>query len=172
MSNTQWALNVLLLVWVLSRNLGVREVTRSMFVVPLVIVVTAAAGFLRDVPTVGNDWLLEAVGAGAGLALGVLAAFLCRVETKRSRVTVTAGLGFAALWVAVIGGRMLFAAWAQGPGAASIGAFSRDHLITGAGAWTAAFVLMALAMVAGRLVTLAIQLARVAGPVGLAQVRS
>lgn len=172
MSTTQWALNALLLIWILSRNLGVRAVTRSMFVVPLLIVVMAAGGLLRDVPTVGNDWLLEAVGAGAGLVLGVLAALLCRVEARGQRLTVSAGVGFAALWVAVIGGRMLFATWAEGPGAPTIGAFSREHLITGADAWTAAFVLMALAMVAGRLATLAIQLVRFGGTTALAEVKS
>lgn len=161
MSSAQWGLNALLLVWVLSRNLGVRQVTRSMFVTPLLVVVAAAGGFLRDVPTVGNDWYLEMTGAGVGLVLGVLAALLCRIETRQGRTTVSAGLGFGALWVAVIGGRMLFATWAEGPGAASIGMFSRDHLITGADAWAAAFVLMALAMVAGRLLTLAVQLTRV-----------
>jgi hypothetical protein len=50
----------------------------------------------------------------------------------------------------------VFAEWATGAGSRTIGQFSRNHLITGADAWTAAFVLMALAMVVGRLVTTAV----------------
>jgi hypothetical protein len=63
------------------------------------------------------------------------------------------GAAFAGLWIAVIGGRILFAEWANGSGSRTIGRFSVEHLITGAEAWTAAFVLMALAMVVARVVT-------------------
>ena len=158
MSTAQWTLSVVLLVWVLGRNLGVRVVTRSMFTIPLVIVVVAAVAMLRDVPVAGNDLTLELIGAGVGLALGVLAAGACRLERREGRATVRAGLGFTALWVLVIGGRVAFATWAEGPGLTTVARFSRDHLITGADAWTAAFVLLSLAMVAGRLLVLGAQL--------------
>ena len=52
---------------------------------------------------------------------------------------------------------MLFAQWATHSGARTIGEFSMRHQITGADAWTAAFVLMALTMVAVRLVVTAVQ---------------
>jgi hypothetical protein len=158
MSTAQWTLSIVLLVWVLGRNLGVRTVTRSMFAVPLAIVTVAAVAMLRDVPIAGNDLSLELIGTAVGLALGVLAAASCRLENHEGRPAVRAGLGFAALWVLVIGGRVVFAAWAEGPGSATIARFSRDHLITGADAWTVAFVLLSLAMVAARLVVLGTQL--------------
>ncbi|MGZ6269532.1 MAG: hypothetical protein ACXWMU_03035, partial [Candidatus Limnocylindrales bacterium] len=75
------------------------------------------------------------------------------VRLMAGRIVVTAGAAFAGLWIAVIGGRIAFAEWATGAGARAVGQFSRDNLITGADAWTAAFVLMALAMVLGRLLT-------------------
>jgi hypothetical protein len=50
----------------------------------------------------------------------------------------------------VIGGRVAFAEWATHTGARTVGEFSVRHQITGADAWTAAFVLMAVAMVVVR----------------------
>ena len=61
-----------------------------------------------------------------------------------------AGLGYAALWIAVIGGRILFAYGAENWFSREIAHFSRDHVITGADAWTAAFIIMALTMVVVR----------------------
>ena len=58
-----------------------------------------------------------------------------------------AGLAYAALWIAVIGGRILFAYGADHWFPRAIGRFSMTHQITGADAWTAAFILMALVMV-------------------------
>ena len=77
-------------------------------------------------------------------------------DTSRSGRWLHARRFRIALWIAVIGGRILFAEWATGAGSRTVGQFSRDHLITGADAWTAAFVLMALAMVVGRLLTTAV----------------
>ncbi len=57
----------------------------------------------------------------------------------------------------MIGGRIAFAEWATGPGAYTVGMFSHDHAITGADAWTQAFVVMALGMVLARTVALAIR---------------
>ena len=70
-------------------------------------------------------------------------------------------MGFAALWVLVIGGRMLFAYGAQHWYGRAIGEFSRANQITGSGAWAAAFVLMALAMVISRVLVTGTQASRV-----------
>jgi hypothetical protein len=160
MSTTQWILNLTLLGWILARNLGTRPVNRGTFLVPLAVVAVAAAVFLRHVPTVGHDGQLELIGAGAGLVLGLASAFLTRVHVTAGKLVVTAGAAFATLWVVVIGGRVAFAEWATHSGAQTIGAFSVRHQITGADAWTAAFVLMALTMVAGRLLVTGTQVAR------------
>lgn len=158
MSTAQWILNLALLGWVLTRNLGTRRVTRSTFLVPLALVVTAGGWLLRDLPTAGHDLSLEMVGIGSGLLLGTLAALLTRMHRRQGQLVVSAGMAFAAVWIAAIGGRMLFAHWATHSGARTIGEFSMRHQITGADAWTAAFVLMALTMVAVRVVATTVQL--------------
>jgi hypothetical protein len=156
MSTTQWILNCTLLGWVLMRNLGTHPVTKSTYLAPLAVVAVAAAVFLRHLPTVGHDVTLEMVGAAAGVAFGVLSTVLTRIHITTAGVMIRAGVAFATLWVVVIGGRIAFAEWANGPGGRTIGEFSMRHQITGADAWTAAFVLMALAMVAGRLASTAL----------------
>ena len=156
MSTLQWTLNCTLLGWVLLRNLGTHPVSRSTYLTPLAVVAVAAAIFLGDLPTAGHDVTLEVIGLVAGIAFGVLATALTRVRVASTGVAIRAGVAFAALWVVVIGGRIAFAEWANGPGGRTIGEFSIRHQITGADAWTAAFVLMALAMVAGRLASTAL----------------
>jgi len=151
MSTTQYLLNAVLLAFVLWANLGTRPVSRARFTLPLLLVAVAAAGFLRDVPTAGSDLTLEVVGVAAGVVLGLLAAALVRVDRDTTgRLVLRAGAPYAALWLVVIGGRCAFAYGAQHWFPRAIGEFSATHHITGADAWTAAFVLMALAMVVTR----------------------
>lgn len=150
MSTAQWILNLALLWWVLTRNLGTRAVTRATFGVPALVVAVVGATYLRDVPTLGHDAVLELTGLAVGAALGLAAAGLTRVHRRDGSLVVTAGAGFALLWLAVIGGRVAFAEWATHTGARTVGEFSVRHQITGADAWTAAFVLMAVAMVVVR----------------------
>ena len=79
MTNSQYLLNVVLLVLVLGTNLGTRTVSRARFILPLLLVGVAAAIFLRNVPTIGNDVVLDMVGIAIGALLGLLAAALVRV---------------------------------------------------------------------------------------------
>ncbi|MBI1379037.1 MAG: hypothetical protein GC157_16385 [Frankiales bacterium] len=160
MSATQWILSIVLLAWALLRNLGTREVTRSTFVLPLALVGGAAAFFLVPLPTAGNDLDLVVAFGVVGAVLGLAAAAVTRLHHHQGRLHATAGAGFAALWIVMIGGRVLFAEWATGSGAAAVGSFSRDHAITGADAWTAAFVVMALAMVLARTAVLVVRARR------------
>ena len=150
MSTAQWILNLALLWWVLTRNLGTRAVTGATFGVPALVVAVVGATYLRDVPTLGHDAALELTGLAVGAALGLAAAGLTRVHRRDGSLVVTAGAGFALLWLAVIGGRGAFAESATHTGARTVGEFSVRHQITGADAWTAAFVLMAVAMVVVR----------------------
>ena len=156
MSSSQYLLNLGLLVYILGSNLGTRPLTRGRLLLPVALVGVAAWFLLRDLPTLGNDPGLEIVGAATGVVLGVVAGLLVRVRADGSGALVThAGAGYAALWVAVIGGRVAFAYGADHWFPSAIGRFSITHQITGADAWTAAFVLMALAMVLVRVVTTA-----------------
>lgn len=163
MTSSQYLLNLGLLAFVLWANVGTRIVDRSRFTVPVLLVVIAAAVFLRDVPTRGNDVGLEVAGIAAGALLGLVAAALVEVgRNDRGQLVMRAGAGYAALWIAVIGGRMLFAYGADHWFSRGIGQFSRDHAITGADAWTAAFILMALSMVLVRVAASGAAVARAA----------
>jgi hypothetical protein len=87
------------------------------------------------------------------MLLGLVAGLLVRVRPSAGpggEPLMSAGGWYAALWTSVIGGRMLFAYGADHWFTGWIGRFSYEHRITGADAWTAAFVLMALAMVLTR----------------------
>jgi hypothetical protein len=162
MSLAQYALNAGLLVFILASNLGTRAVTRWRLAMPVVLVVVAGGVLLRDVPTVGGDVRIEAFGVAAGLLLGVVAGVLVRVRQEPGGLVMVAGTGYAALWTLVIGGRMVFAFGADHWFAAGIGRFSYDNGISGADAWTTAFVLMALTMVLTRVAvtSLAVFIAR------------
>ena len=151
MTSTLYLLNLGLLAFVLWANLGTRTVTRSRMALPVLLVLVAGAVFLRDVPTAGHDVGLEAAGVGAGVVLGLVAAALVRVERDGAgRLVMRAGVAYAALWTVVIGGRMAFAYGADHWFPAAIGRFSMTHEITGADAWTAAFILLSLSMVLTR----------------------
>ena len=130
MSIAQYALNAGLLVYILASNLGTRRLTRARLLLPGVLVVVAAVLFLREIPTGGNDVTLELAGAATGGQDSV--GLRCPA--------------YAALWLAVIGGRVAFAYGADHWFSRNIATFSISHQITGADAWTAAFVLMALVM--------------------------
>jgi hypothetical protein len=163
MTTAQYLLNLGLLAFVLWANLGTRGVSRGRFVLPLLLVLVAGIAFLRDVPTAGNDVGLEVAGVAVGVALGLVAAALVRVDRDRTgRLVMRAGAAYAVLWVVVIGGRVLFAYGADHWFPAAIARFSIDHRITGADAWTAAFVLMALSMVLARVAASGLLTARAA----------
>src|SRR3954454_1738872 len=106
MSTTQYLLNAGLLAFMLWANLGTRTVSRSRFTLPLLLVAVAAGVFLRDVRTAGNDLGLELAGVAAGVVLGLVAAALVRVRRDTGgQLVMHAGGAYAALWIAVIGGR-------------------------------------------------------------------
>ena len=154
MTTTQWLLNIGLLIFILATNLGTRPVTRRRLAMPLLLAAVAGVLLLSNVPTRGNDVALDFIGGGAGVALGILAALLMRVERRADGLVVSkAGPPYALLWLLVIGGRVVFAESAAGWAAPGIRDFSISNAITGADAWTAGFVIMALTMVAARVIT-------------------
>jgi hypothetical protein len=157
MSTAEWILNCTLLGWVLLRNLGTRPVTRSTYLVPLTVVAVAAGIYLRDVPGAGYYHALELAGVGAGVVFGLAATACTRlVRDDAGRLLARAGIAFAAVWVIAIGGRIAFAELATHSWGPEVARFSVAHQITGADAWRAAFVLMALAMVLTRVAATAI----------------
>jgi hypothetical protein len=156
MTTTDYLINGLF-VFVVFRQSRERGLDRRSIVVPLVLVFLVAQTYLHSIPTAGNDPVLVAVLASAGVALGLLSGFATHVRAgadglARARVGWTAGL----LLVAGIGSRMAFA-FAVGHGAEpSIRSFSVAHQI-GAAAWPVALVAMAVCEVTTRIVTVQVR---------------
>ncbi|KPC65285.1 hypothetical protein [Streptomyces chattanoogensis] len=123
-------------------------------VLPVVLVSATAVYYLRSVPTAGNDLVLELVLGGSGVALGMLCGLTTQVRRKTDGVYAKAGFTAAVLWVFGMAFRMGFA-FADDHGAGdAIADFSRNHQISSAQAWVAAFVMMALAQAVTRLVVI------------------
>jgi ABC-type sugar transport system permease subunit len=162
MTTSELLLNVGILAFVLRTGLGTRPLTRRRFTLPMAIVAVVALTFLRTIPTAGNDAVLDVVLGLTGLAFGLMAGGLMRVYRNPSdgSLLTKAGAPYAAIWTAVIGGRVLFAYGAQSWIAHPVANFSRGHDITGAPAWTAALVLMSLSMVLGRVAVTALRAER------------
>ena len=109
-------------------------------------------------PTQGNDVVLDVLGLAAGLILGIACGLTTRLFRDREGFMVArAGLVAAFLWIVGMASRTGFEYAATHNGAHAIADFSRGNSITGADAWTAALLLMALAQVLARTATIRIR---------------
>ncbi len=125
---------------------------------PVVLVALAAAYYLRGVPTQGNDALLDVLLTALGLTLGTGCALTTRLTVGDDGTPFAkAGAAAAVLWVLGMAGRFTFVYYASHSGAHAVATFSFKHHITGTEAWTTALILMALAEVTSRLVTIRIR---------------
>lgn len=162
MTTGEIIINLSILAFVVITQLGTHVVDRRRFIVPLVVVAAVGFSYLSDAPTAGHDVALYLAAAAAGTILGLLAAAFVRVRPGHAgNITARAGAAFLSVWLAAIGGRMVFA-WAatQTSFGTTVGRFSREQLITGPQAWRAAFVIMALTMVLSRLLVLFVRTAQ------------
>ena len=154
MNATDYAVNAILVLLVV-RQIRETRLSWRVLLLPVLIVIGAAAYYLRSVPTAGNDLLLEVTLAAAGATLGGLCGLFTRLRRGADGTPLSrAGWAAAILWVVGIGARLGFA-WAAAHGAGpAIGRFSVTHSITSVEAWVAALFLMALAEVVTRLAVL------------------
>ncbi len=131
------------------RQVYPRPLTARSVLLPAVLLAFAASQYLKGFPTGGNDLLMDAVLVLAGACFGILSGLKSKVWSDDSRgVLCQAGAIAAAAWVLGMGIRFGFDIWAHtGSGEASLLRFSLRHSITGADAWSTAFVLMAFAQV-------------------------
>jgi hypothetical protein len=163
MNTTGYAINAVLVLLVVKQIRG-RRLDFQNLVLPVVLVAAAAAYYLHAVPTAGNDLVLELGLALVGATLGSLCGLSTILERDGDGAMVArAGAAAAALWVVGTGARMLFAYSSDHGAGPAIAHLSRAASITGAEAWTAALVLMALAEVIARLVVVRVR-ARRANP--------
>jgi len=164
MNTTGYVINAVLVLLVVKQIRG-RRLDFQNLVLPVVLVAAAAAHYLHTIPTAGNDLGLEVGLALAGATLGALCGMFTLLEPDTDGVLIArAGLAAAALWVVGTGARMAFAYSADHGAGPAIADFSRAASITGADAWTAALVLMALAEVTSRLAVVQIRARRFLSP--------
>jgi hypothetical protein len=158
MTTTDWIIDIAL-VLIVFRQMREERLTTRTIVLPLAIIGWAAATYLHHIPTAGNDLVLAAAGAGAGIVFGLFGGLLTRVRLGEGRqLYVRASLGAAALWVISMGFRLGFAVWSShASGGAHVAHFSQRHDITSAQAWVVALILMAFGEVVVRLGTIALR---------------
>jgi hypothetical protein len=154
---------------IIATQVGRRALTPRRFLLPFLVAGLVGYHYLHSIPTVGGDLDFEIVLSLAGALCGVLAAWLMRVERDQQtgRIVTQAGVAYAALWIAVFGGRLTFAWAASNIWSHQVMRFSMQHEITSSAAWTAAFVLMALSMIVARTAVVAVRALMVDEPLSL-----
>lgn len=154
MSTTDYVIGAILVLIVL-RQIRWRRQTVANLIYPLVLVGAAAAYYLKSIPTQGNDTTLYLALAALGAVLGVGGALATHMRRDQDGCPMSrAGWLAAAIWVVAMGSRMAFAYAATNGWGPTVVSFSIAHRITGAAAWTAALLMMAVAQVAIRIVFL------------------
>jgi hypothetical protein len=167
MSITDYIINAILVLLVL-RQIRENRLDLASLVLPVVLVGAAAAYYLHAVPTAGNDTSLDLALAAAGAILGAACALATRMRRGADGVALArAGVVAAILWIVGIGARTGFALYSSHGGGPAVARFSVAHDITSSAAWVAALVMMALAEVVARTVTLRVRALRLSA----AQVR-
>ncbi|OPF81801.1 hypothetical protein VT50_0209075 [Streptomyces antioxidans] len=150
-------INGAVLIAVLEADLGPHRTIGKLRVLrPLLMTAAIVPLFIKSPATHGTGLALELAAVVAGLLVGLLATALTTVyasPTTGSPVS-RAGLGYAALWIAVIGARAAFSYGSEHWFAQRLGHWMADHRVT-PDALTDALLLMAVAMTLTRTLTLA-----------------
>jgi hypothetical protein len=162
-----WIINLVVLTVVLEADLGTRKITWMRLARPLVLAGVVISFYLKGVAGSGDGLTFElgltALGVVAGLAAG---AIFDVFRDAKGFLRTRAGVGYATLWVAVIGARIGFA-YATSH-SRSLQVWLGTHHITGA-ALTDALIFMAAGMLLARTFTLLARSRRLAptiAPVG------
>ena len=154
----------LLLIALVLRQVRGRPLTVRSLVLPATVVAWAATDYLHAVPTGGNDLALVAVTVITGVALGIGTAHLTRLHhAPDGTLMATATPAAAVLWIGGIASRFAFGLLVQHGGANAIATFDQARHLTGFDAWAAALILMSIAEVASRSLTLMVR-SRLAHP--------
>jgi hypothetical protein len=157
------AINGIVLFAVLEADLGPhRKIGPFRILRPLVTGAAIVPLFLKGATSTGSGLTLEIAAAVGGLLLGLLAASQTSVyrSPRTGKAASRAGLGYAAVWIAVIGARAAFSYGSVHWFPRQLGHWMATNQIT-ADALTDALIFMALAMMLTRTASLAGRAARV-----------
>jgi hypothetical protein len=110
-SASVWIINLVVLGVVLQSDLGRRKITWVRLARPVVVAGAIVAYYLAKTPvaTAGNGLTFELGLAALGIVLGLAAGMVFRVFREHGQAWSQAGIGYAALWIVVIGARIGFA---------------------------------------------------------------
>lgn len=148
--------NLVILVTVLLSDYGKHPVTTIRLIRPFIAAVVIVPFFFKGLQGSGNGLLLEAAGAAAGIALGVLAASLLRVfhDKATGQAATVGGKAYALFWLVIVAARLYFTYGAQHVFGRQLGQWLYTNHITVDGL-TAALIFFSVAMLLGRTCALA-----------------
>lgn len=163
--------NGVVLATVLASDLGpARKIGRMRILRPLIAAAVIIPLYIQRPATHGTGLAVEIAGAAAGLLGGLAAAVLMRVgrhPTTGAPVS-SAGAGYAALWVGIIGARAAFSYGAVHWFSRPLVEWGIAHDVTAA-AITDGLIIMAIVMVVARTLALGRRAARLSAPMPIAQ---
>ncbi len=151
-------LSLAILAGVLLSDLGRKTITRHRLRRPLIIAGAAGATYLSALATSGTGLAIEIAGTAVGAILGLGAGALMRVQRDQrdGSILTEAGVGYALVWVIVIGARLAFIYGSGHWFAHPLGSWMHANAVTES-ALTDALVLMALAMTSARTLSLIVR---------------